>query len=511
MKKSYLHFLLICIVAACSQKLSPQFTSNQVIDNYVLNPEIDFYHKAFGDISFINDPTALKKALRKKEYKLEDVLLYGYSTAYPKYEYLILKPATDTAYVQGQFDFRSDTLIGGVPLTFLGNSLSDAFPESDWEYILSNSNFGIADGLKLSISTVSKPNNSFANYLQAYRKVESFPTLNSSDEGIKLQFELSYLSMLGPSTKFFELINEWEKKFPIRDTTVSKIEQHAIKGLEEVQEQILELTQQAQVVMFNENHFYPSHRFLVKELLPELRNQGFTHLALEALFEDSTLNTSSLPLLETGFYTREQTFYELIRTAQNLGFTLVSFDSFENPGERESIQAQSLYTKTLRTDSTSRVVVLSGLSHIQERRLDEKGKKWMAEIFKEKYGIDPVTFSQSHLAHYASKIDSEICIVPSGKVGSYYSITDFQIINSLKWYDENELYSSDLKSAKQLNIYQKSSDWISDADFYFRIPQQVRLVKDDSYKKYQLEEGIYQFVLTDDSGKILSNEKIEVK
>ena len=37
------------------------------------------------------------------------------------------------------------------------------------------------------------------------------------------------------------------------------------------------------IVMFNENHYVPSSRIFVKQLLPQLRNMGFTHIGFEAL------------------------------------------------------------------------------------------------------------------------------------------------------------------------------------------------------------------------------------
>ncbi len=74
--------------------------------------------------------------------------------------------------------------------------------------------------------------------------------------------------------------------------------------------------------MFNENHFKRLHRKTVTRLLPELRNQGFKYLALEApsISSDSLLNAGSKVMNTMGFYTCEQNWVELLETAQDLGF-----------------------------------------------------------------------------------------------------------------------------------------------------------------------------------------------
>lgn len=189
------------------------------------------------------------------------------------------------------------------------------------------------------------------------------------------------------------------------------------------------------LVLINENHFYPNHRILLIELLPRLKEIGYTHLALEALGagQDSLLNLKEASLtLETGFYTREQNFGNLIRRAKALGFTFVAYENTADGTDREVGQAENLYKKTFKINPKLKVVGLVGIDHILEKST-KKGKKWMAAVFKEKYGIDPLTISQTHLNLYRQELPYNYSLIDSENFENQrLSSVDFHLMNSKK-------------------------------------------------------------------------------
>ena len=92
-------------------------------------------------------------------------------------------------------------------------------------------------------------------------------------------------------------------------------------------EPILEAADEHQVLMINEEHRTPVHRAFTHRLLPALRAKGFRYLALEALAEDAAaLRTRGHPVHDTGIYTNDPVFADLIRDALKLGFEVVPYD-----------------------------------------------------------------------------------------------------------------------------------------------------------------------------------------
>ncbi len=105
---------------------------------------------------------------------------------------------------------------------------------------------------------------------------------------------------------------------------------------------ILEKTKDQQTVFFNEYALNPQNRIFFISLLQELKDQGFNYLALDALSgKDNQLQERGYPVLNSGYLTREPVFGELIRTAIDMGFDLLSF----NPSKVEVKKAQQILGK----------------------------------------------------------------------------------------------------------------------------------------------------------------------
>lgn len=132
-------------------------------------------------------------------------------------------------------------------------------------------------------------------------------------------------------------------------------------------------------------------------LLPHLWAKGFRYLAAETLSSlDSSLNQRGYPTRESGFYSKEPVFGELLRTAQRIGFTLLPYEASgsRSQDEREHGQARNLNERILAKDPNARILVHAGYAHINESGLIA-GAKPMALRFREITGIDPVTVEQT--------------------------------------------------------------------------------------------------------------------
>src|SRR5262249_13162061 len=130
---------------------------------------------------------------------------------------------------------------------------------------------------------------------------------------------------------------------------------------------ILQLAKDRKAVFFNEAHSAPITRTLTIELLAKLRERGFTYFAADTLYEsDKNLNARRYPVVNTGFYTNEPLYGEMVRTALRLGYKVVAYDA-ENAGvgdPREKAGAQTLYDQVFKKDPNARLVVNAGFAHV---------------------------------------------------------------------------------------------------------------------------------------------------
>src|SRR5690606_17052867 len=98
------------------------------------------------------------------------------------------------------------------------------------------------------------------------------------------------------------------------------------------------------VVMVNEAHHKPQTRLLTLALLPELRARGFKYFAAETFGEEPL--EKGYPTKDSGYYTRDPVFAEIVREAVRLGYALVPYEAFGvldgSQQARETRQAERL-------------------------------------------------------------------------------------------------------------------------------------------------------------------------
>ncbi|MEW5677080.1 hypothetical protein ABGT15_12270 [Flavobacterium enshiense] len=507
--KSLIYFILAIFICSCSNRISPYYASNIYVsqNNHVVNDALQFSHVSYGDVNFIKSKSALTKHLKTNKLPFDNVLVYGKTYVEPFYEYCILENSKKT-FKDRRF-IQTDTLINGRKFSFIGIITHKHPPQQDINELSKNIRFGSNYNKNLSsifdVITANKYSNQF---YKGYWEIENYPVYSENEKSQKLQLLLTYASFLGKNKNYDKLLNQWGNS-NLNDSITAIIKNKSLGSFESVKREILSRTKEEKLVMFNENHFYPNHRILATKLLPELKAQGFTHLALEALDQkkDSTLNLGANVDIQTGFYTREQHFAELIRTAQSLGFQFVAYENFDSEKERENAEAENLYRETFSKNPKAKVLVMAGISHITEKP-DRSGKKWMAQLFKEKYGIDPLTFSQTDLNAYRNLTDS-VLLLSSHHLGNKFLNTDYKIINNIPFKETlgNYSYTNDAFEKVQLSLYFED-ELNSKNEYSKRIPYRSYLLDKKETFFTTLPNKKIRLMLFNEQGETLENKII---
>lgn len=168
---------------------------------------------------------------------------------------------------------------------------------------------------------------------------------------------------------------------------------------------IIKQSTENQLIIINEAHHNSSHRVFTKSLLQKLFDNGYKNLGLEALsYSDSALNQRKYPVQETGYYTKDPQFGNLIRTALEIGYTLFAYKQkgHFNGEKREIKQAKNIH-KIIKANPNEKYLIHCGFDHALEGTLNSWGKA-MAGRLHQYTGINPLTINQTA---YSEKSKSE--------------------------------------------------------------------------------------------------------
>ena len=223
-----------------------------------------------------------------------------------------------------------------------------------------------------------------ANYLRSIRMAKHIETqyYTQQENEMWLQAALTYNSFISNNVNFKQLQSQFYRP---NDNLISSVIYD-----DDVISYIQNQTKDKQLVMINEQHWYPKHRYLGNYMLKYFYDNGFRYLAVEAIWEDQdSLNMRRYPLQSTGFYLKEPQFGNFIRNALEMGFEVIGYDDFTK--DREYEQAANIYTKTFKKDPHAKVLVWAGIGHINE---EKSNVLKMGYYLKELSGIDPFTIEQ---------------------------------------------------------------------------------------------------------------------
>src|SRR5262245_50222464 len=149
------------------------------------------------------------------------------------------------------------------------------------------------------------------------------------------------------------------------------------------------------LVIFGEEHHLPQTRCLYEAMLRRLWDLGYRWLAAESFAPEVMEDGFRVPDYHSGYYTMDPVFASVERTARELGYRLVAYDTSERgpPDDgsfRDRTQAQNLKRLVFDVDPEAKLLVIAGRGHAAEVA---PGDGWtpMASVLKEITGIDPFT------------------------------------------------------------------------------------------------------------------------
>ncbi|MNY04675.1 hypothetical protein D3C86_1373650 [compost metagenome] len=266
------------------------------------------------------------------------------------------------------------------------------------------------------------------NPLYASKKLETAPLKSKGGNDVKFQL-LSTVNSFMSSNKLYDSLivgYEKERKEKFNSLIVDLSSKDDVYKDNAVFLKIAEIAKENQVLMLNEDHYYPKHRLLAMELLATLKANGYTYLSLEAFVADP--ETDFTPNYNNGIYTDEPYFAHFIRKAITLGFTVSGHENVDKGIDREMGQAKNII-KILEKDPNAKIFVYVGHGHLEKKH---KTRKLMAEYFKELSGINPITINQTVICADAKQ---ELILVPRKYLTDTTKITssaDYFLINNLK-------------------------------------------------------------------------------
>lgn len=189
-----------------------------------------------------------------------------------------------------------------------------------------------------------------------------------------------------------------EKKKPVHELEIFYSKYQVAEALP----YLLKRIKSEQIVIINEAHQQPLHRVFTYQLLNDMYQQGFRYLGLETLDErDTLLNVRKYSFTDSGFYSKEPQFGELIREALRIGFQLFAYEKIEEGLDREVEQAK-IIQKMIDKDPTGKFIIHCGFSHAAEGHVPSWGKA-MAGRLTELSGINPFTINQTDFTELGTR------------------------------------------------------------------------------------------------------------
>jgi hypothetical protein len=221
----------------------------------------------------------------------------------------------------------------------------------------------------------------------------------------QIQTDIGYYDDVSISVSFLDdykgSLEYQVKKYEEPDQATMKQINKMVGDLKNIQhadakKYILFLAKNYRVIMINEAHNKPLHRAFAMSLLEDLYKKGFRYLAMEMLNNYANHSLDRITSA-SGYFTNEPVAGELVRTALELGYKLVSYEdtaaALHTATQRDAIQAQNI-NKIILHDSSAKVLVLAGYGHIAKR---SAGNEYipMGMAFKKLSGIDPLCIDQT--------------------------------------------------------------------------------------------------------------------
>ncbi len=236
------------------------------------------------------------------------------------------------------------------------------------------------------------------------------------------------------------------------------------------QSYILARAVREQIIVINEAHHNPRHRVFTGSLLEGLYEKGYRYLGLEGIF-DSLVNERNYAIAESGYYTREPEFGNLVREARRLGFIVFGYEAPPgiNGKEREIAQARNIQ-RFIDANPPGKLIVHCGFDHVYEDKV-AGWEKAMAGRLKEYTGVDPFTVDQVRYSERSRSDISHYFLYATQEKQSFVLVDpDSTVFNGF-----SEPRQTDIAVVHPLTDYKDGRpDWLSDGRTEYRLPAERR-------------------------------------
>ena len=251
----------------------------------------------------------------------------------------------------------------------------------------------------------------------SYGQVPWYSNYNFSD---KILDKLSHDTLNYDAAQNLSYIGEYEKMLSIWDRDEQKISSDLtpeqvnyfskFKAVN-AKDFILEKAKTEQIIIINEAHQQPYHRVFTTSLLHDLYKEGFRYFSAETISNNdiilNEINNDKYPTLNSGYYTREPLYGNLVREAISEGYEIFAYEtnrtgSSDSSGTnlREIDQAENI-KKILDKDPKAKILIECGWDHIVETPYYGWGKAMAGRLY-ELTGINPFTIDQISLTEHSS-------------------------------------------------------------------------------------------------------------
>lgn len=218
------------------------------------------------------------------------------------------------------------------------------------------------------------------------------------------------LSYIGEYEKMLVIWDRDEQKMPTNLTPDQARQFLKFKAVS-AKDLILEKAKTEQIILINEAHQQPYHRVFTTSLLHDLYKAGFKYFSAETISNyDISLKEllkNEYPTINSGYYTREPLYGNLIREAINEGFEVFGYETTRTGSSdssginlREIDQAKNI-KKILDKDPKAKILIHCGWDHIVETPYRSWGKAMAGRLY-EYNGINPFTIDQIKLTEHSS-------------------------------------------------------------------------------------------------------------
>lgn len=328
----------------------------------------------------------------------------------------------------------------------------------------------------------------------------------------------------------------WDRAVPARAYVPTAFDSAYLKKAKTLnaRDYIIKRSKEEQVLIINEAHHDPKHRTFTKSLLEGLYKNGYRYLGLEAIADDS-INQRKFAVKESGYYTVEPEFGNLIYEAKKIGFVIFNYEASKgkNGKEREIEQARNI-ERFMKANADGKYLIHCGFDHVYEKEV-RTWEKAMAGRLKEYTNIDPFTVDQVKFSEKSKPEFGHYFLYATEEKQPFVLIKEDEVFNGIKDPKQTDVVVvhpiTDYKNERPVWLswdrkeYFFSKDQLKNQSYPIQIlayraneyemggiPSDIIEMKTaQDYKPLYLKNGTYKIVIRNDKYEVKQGFDIVVK